>query len=92
MLHIRRDRFAVVATLDMGGLTTVSRTWSAKAPGVWQTHDQEFISAEDRIGAELAEYLDSLDLPFRGAMMLPRPATVAGAEAMAAAAKEVRRA
>ncbi len=92
MLQIRRDRIAVVATLDMGGLHTVSRTWSAESPGIWNTRDQEFIQAEDRIGVELAEYLDGLELPFRVARMLPRPATAAGAAAMAEAAREVRHA
>lgn len=92
MLHIRRDRVALVATLDMGGLCTVSRTWSAESPGVWRTRDQEFIAAEDRIGVELAEYLDGLNLPFRVAQMLPKPPTAAGVAAMAEAAKEVSRA
>lgn len=92
MLHIRRDRVAVVATLDMGGLRTISRTWSAESPGVWRSHDQEFIAAEDRIGVELAEYLDGLELPFRVARMLPKPPTAAGAAAMAEAAREVSRA
>lgn len=92
MLHIHRDRIAVIATLDMGGHTTVSRTWAPDGLGGWRTRDQEFIAAEDRIGVELAEYLDSLDLPSRVAQMLPKPATAAGAVAMAEAAREVRRA
>jgi len=92
MLQIRRDRIALVATLDMGGLHTVSATWSAESPGVWTTRDPEFIAAEDRIGVELAEYLDGLELPFRVARMLPRPATAAGMAAMAEAAREVRHA
>ena len=92
MVQIRRDRIAVVATLDMGGLQTVSRTWVLESPGVWRSHDQYFIAAEDRIGVELAEYLDALELPLRVARMLPRPASAAGATAMAEAAEEVRRA
>lgn len=92
MLQIRRNRIALVATLDMGGLRTVSRTWSADADSGWRTRDPEFITAEDRIGVELAEYLDGLELPSRVAQMLPRPPTAAGAAAMAEAAKEVRRA
>lgn len=92
MLHIHRDRVALIATLDMGGHTTVSRTWVADGSGVWRSRDQEFIAAEDRIGVEMAEYLDGLTLPFRVAQMLPKPPTAAGAAAMAEAAKEVRRA
>ncbi|MFK3649310.1 hypothetical protein ACI2IY_12880 [Lysobacter enzymogenes] len=92
MLHIHRDRVALIATLDMGGHTTVSRTWVADGSGIWRSRDQEFNAAEDRIGVELAEYLDGLDLPFRVAQMLPKPPTAAGAAAMAEAAKEVRRA
>lgn len=92
MVQIRRDRFAITATLDMGGLHTVCRTWTENARGVWHTRDAEFISAEDRIGLELAEWLDGLNLPFKVAQMLPRPATAAGVAAMAEAAREVRHA
>ena len=92
MLHIHRDRVAVIATLDMGGHSTVSRTWSLDGSGAWRTRDPEFIAAEDRIGIELVEFLDNLELPFRVAQMLPKPPTAAGVAAMAEAAKEVRRA
>lgn len=92
MLHVQRDRIAIIATLDMGGLHTVSRTWVAESPGVWRTRQPEFAAAEDRIGTELAEYLDALELPSRVARMLPKPPTAAGFAAMEAAAKEVRRA
>lgn len=92
MLHVRRDRIAVVATLDMGGVHAISRTWAREAAGVWRTTQPDFVAAEERIGVELAEYLDGLDLPTRVAEMLPKPATAAGLAAMAEAAREVRRA
>ncbi|MFC3549429.1 hypothetical protein ACFOLC_00195 [Lysobacter cavernae] len=92
MLQIQRDSIAIVATLDMGGLHTVSRTWTADPRGGWRTQQPDFIAAEQRIGVELAEYLDALDLPARVARMLPKPPTAASITAMAEAAKEVRRA
>lgn len=92
MLQIQRDRIAIVATLDMGGVHAVTRTWSLEAPGVWRSRQPEFAAAEDRIGIELAEYLDTLDLPTRVAAMLPKPPTAAGIAAMEEAAKEVRHA
>lgn len=92
MVHIRRNRIGVVASLDMGGLHTVARVWTRDPRGGWATRDAEFIAEEDRIGVELAEYLDALDLPTRIADMLPRPPTAAGVAAMAEAEKEVRRA
>jgi hypothetical protein len=92
MLHISRDRIAIVATLDMGGLQSVTRTFTRDPNGGWRTQQPNFIVAEERIGVELAEYLDALNLPTRVAAMLPRPATAAGCTAMAKAAQEVRRA
>jgi len=92
LIHISRDRIAFSATLDMGGLQSVTRTFTADSNGGWRSQQPDFIAAEERIGVELAEYLDGLDLPTRVAAMLPRPATPAGNAAMAAAAQEVRRA
>jgi len=92
LIHISRDRIAFTATLDMGGLQSVTRTFTADSKGGWRSQQPDFIAAEERIGVELAEYLDALDLPTRVAAMLPRPATPAGSAAMAAAAQEVRRA
>lgn len=92
MLQVQRDRIAIVATLDMGGVHAVTRTWSKESPGVWRSRQPEFAEAEERIGIELAEYLDALDLPTRVAAMLPKPPTNAGIAAMEEAAKEVRHA
>lgn len=92
MLQIQRDRIAIVATLDMGGLHTVTRTWSMESPGVWRTRQPEFAAAEERIGIELAEYLDALHLPTLVAVMLPKPPTAVGITAMEEAAREVRHA
>jgi len=92
LIHISRDRIAFTATVDMGGLQSVTRTFAADPKGGWRSQQPDFIAAEERIGVELAEYLDALDLPTRVAAMLPRPATPAGNAAMAAAAQEVRRA
>lgn len=92
LIHISRDRIAFTATLDMGGLQSVTRSFEPDPKGGWRTHQPDFIAAEERIGVELAEYLDALELPTRVAAMLPRPATAAGSAAMAVAAQEVRRA
>lgn len=92
LIHISRDRIAFTVTLDMGGLQSVTRTFTPDPKGGWRSTQPDFIAAENRIGVELAEYLDALDLPTRVASMLPRPASAAGCAAMAAAAQEVRRA
>lgn len=87
VITIRRDSIEQHARLVMGGTHSANRSWQRTGAGSWNTHDAEFIEAEDRIGLELAEYMDALDLPNRVASMLPRPATPA---VMAEALKAVR--
>ena len=58
--------------LRMGGVQAVQRTWMRAGRGSFQTHDPEFVTHEDRIGIELAEFADAIDLPVRVANMLPR--------------------
>lgn len=86
---ITADRITQRAHLHMGGIQGAARDWHRTGKGSWRTTDPEFIEAEDRLGVELAEYMDALDLPSRVANMLPgRPAntsSVAFRQAMAAA-------
>lgn len=88
---ITHNRVTQIATLNMGGQRTVTRTWERRRgsrPGwVLVGHDSEFIAAEGEISAELATFADSVDFPFSVANMLP--GTRATAEAVAAAAQEV---
>jgi hypothetical protein len=88
-LVISRDRILVMGSLRMGSTQQVLRTWErASGNSSWKTRDPEFIAHEHRIGLELAEFLDAIDLPGRVANMLPRlPAT--NSTAAADAAREV---
>lgn len=93
-VHIRIERNRVIFTgvLDMGGRVEVAKVWERRAGkgGGWITNRPEFIQcAEQRLGRELAEYLDSLRFPFEVANLLPRPASAVAAAAREAAAKEV---
>ena len=96
-VHIRIERNRVIFTgvLDMGGRVEVAKVWERRAGkgGGWITNRPEFIQcAEQRLGRELAEFLDGLAFPFEVANLLPRPATAASVAARDAAAKEVARA
>lgn len=93
LVSISPDRVRMTASLVMGnGSQTVARSWHRRGKGTWESRDPEFIDAEERLGVELAEWLDAIDLPTRVANMLPRPGTPAAAAAIAEAAEEVRRA
>lgn len=86
---ITANRITQRVHLHMGGVQSAARDWQRTGPGSWRTSDPEFIEAEDRLGVELAEYMEALDLPSRVANMLPRrPADTSSAayrQAMAAA-------
>lgn len=90
VITVHHDTITQCARVVLGESHTVSRTWQRIGRGLWQSHDPEFIEAEDRIGPELAEYLDGLDLPTDVADLLPRPAQNPG-EGFARALEEVRR-
>lgn len=89
VVTVQRDRIQCTARLMMGGTRTVNRTWNRVGASAWKSRDPEFIDSEDRIGIELAEFVDSIDLPDRVAAMLPRRPS---ADVVAQAAKEVARA
>ena len=92
---IERNRVIFTGVLDMGGRVEVAKVWERRAGkgGGWITNRPEFIQcAEQRLGRELAEFLDGLAFPFEVANLLPRPATAASVAARDAAAKEVARA
>lgn len=90
---ITADRITQHAHLHLGGLHTAMRDWRRTGKGSWESRDEEFIAAEERIGLELAEYADLMDLPTRIANMLPRAPASAISEARqlaAVAAEELR--
>lgn len=88
-LIVTRERVRLMGTLVMGGAQTVLRTWDRQANGMWKCRDPEFIAHEERIGIELAEFLDGMAFPFQVAAMLPRLPVIR--DAAARAAEEVRR-
>lgn len=84
-----QDHIQLTGTLHFGfSSRKVSRRWDRITARTWRTNDPEFIAAEERIGLEMAEFLDSLDLPHKVADMLPRP-PAPGSTAAADAAREV---
>ncbi|HEY4583952.1 MAG TPA: hypothetical protein VIG88_14000 [Lysobacter sp.] len=89
VVTIQRDRIVLTAKLVMGGTHTVTREWTRLESGGWRSRGPEFITAEERLGVEFAEWMDSIDVPGRVATMLPRrpsPTSTAAADA----AREVR--
>lgn len=86
---ITADRITQRAHLHMGGIQSAAMDWHRVGASSWRTADSEFMQAEDRLGVELAEYMEALDLPTKVANMLPRrPADTSSAayrQAMAAA-------
>lgn len=91
VLTIQRDRIQQTARLLLGSPRTATRTWNRQeGQSFWHSRDPDWSAYEDRIGVELMEYMDALDLPDRVAAMLPRPPSP---DSIAAdqAAKEVRR-
>lgn len=92
LVKVDHDRVTLVGTLTMGGQPITSlQQWERRrnSPRGWVrvAGPDEFVDHEDRIGVELAEYLDGLDFPFALANMLPRPASPAAAALVAEAAK-----
>lgn len=87
VLTVERDRIVQTARLVMGGTHTCKRTWTRQGTCSWRTTDPEWLAGENRIGLELAEFMDDVDLPTRVADMLPRPANP---DAAAKAAEAVR--
>ncbi|WP_454261470.1 dATP/dGTP pyrophosphohydrolase domain-containing protein [Pseudoxanthomonas mexicana] len=83
-MRIERNRVVFTGVLQMGGRIEVTKVWERRAGkgGGWITNRPEFIQcAEQRLGRELAEYLDSLRFPFEVANLLPRPASAVAAAA-----------
>lgn len=87
VLTVQRDLITQTAHLVMGGMHTATRQWKRLGPGSWSSKDPEWMAHEDRIGVELAEYMDMLSLPSRIAAMLPH--LPCNSDAAAAAAREV---
>lgn len=96
VVAVTRNRITVQAALHMGGHQLVQRRWDRvdnHGSSAWSSRDPEFIAHEERIGIELAEFADAIDLPDRVANMLPRAPKNPDCEARrqaAAAAEELR--
>lgn len=92
-VQVTHDAVIVAAVLSMGQHHGASQRWERRrgaGPG-WRLIDGPRLwnSEEDRISTELADFMDGLAFPFALANMLPRPASAAAAQAIAAAAREV---
>lgn len=93
VMVITKDHITQHAHLHLGGFHPSTRNFVRTGPNSWRSKDPEFITHEQRIGIELAEFADGLDFPSRVADMLPRvPANpTSDARQMAATAVEVMR-
>lgn len=87
---IRRDEITTRVMLCMGTAAHAHQTERRQQNMFWRCVDPEWIDHRDRLGTELVEFLESIDLPSRVADMLPRPATAAGAAHVAEAAAAMR--
>jgi len=90
VLTVQRDKIQQTARLVLGSPRSVSRTWDRVGASSWKSRDPEWANHEDRVGVELTEYMDALELPTRVAAMLPQPPSPASSAA-ARAAQEVAR-
>jgi hypothetical protein len=91
VISVQRDHIQQTAKLQMGGTSTVTRHWDRVGAHSFQSADRnDWAEFEERIGVELAEYMDGLGLPMKVADMLPRSPS-ADRNAAAKAAQEVRR-
>lgn len=93
VMVITRDRITQHAHLHLGGFHPSTRNFVRTGPNSWRSTDPYFTDHEQRIGIELAEFVDALDFPSRVADTLPRaPASEqSDARQVAATAAEVRR-
>ena len=93
VMVITKDRITQHAHLHLGGLHAATRDFVRTGPESWKCRDPEFIAHDERIGIELAEFVDAIDLPSRVANMLPRvPANpTSDARQVAATAVEAMR-
>ena len=93
VMVITKDQITQHAHLHLGGFHPATRNFARIGPNSWKSRDPEFQAHEERIGIELAEFVDALDFPSRIADMLPRaPASPASdARQMAATAVEAIR-
>ncbi len=91
-LTVTHNRIVIAGALCMGMPTFEMQAWERRAGSrlgwVQVSGPRDFVDAEDRIGLELAEYLDGLDFPYALANMLPGKR--ASQQAVAEAAKAVQ--
>jgi hypothetical protein len=73
--------------LYMGNTISASRTWCREGNASWRSHENDFAQRSPNLGAELAEFVDCIDLPTRVADMLPTRRHGTDTAAHAAAAK-----
>lgn len=88
-VRISHNRVEFVATLDMGGKTSVRQCWERRRErGTWAltSGPEDFVHREEQVGLELAEFVDGMGFPHDVADMLP------GARASAAAVEQAAKA
>ncbi|MGH8077743.1 MAG: hypothetical protein ACREPE_10505 [Lysobacter sp.] len=73
VVTVLRDRIRQTARLVAGHTRSASRSWQRIGANSWKSRDPEWAEHDGRIGLELAEYMDALELPTRVAAMLPLP-------------------
>lgn len=90
VISVQRNHIQQTAKLQMGGTSMVTRHWDRAGAHSFQSADRnDWAEYEERIGVELAEYMDGLGLPMKVADMLPRSPSP-DRNAAAQAAQEVR--
>ena len=89
VMVITKDQITQHAHLHLGGFHPATRNFVRTGPSSWKSRDPEFLAHEDRIGIELAEFVDALDFPSRIADMLPRAPANPNSDARQVAATAV---
>lgn len=68
---IGHNSITTSVALNMGNTISASRTWCRTGKVSWSTVECDFAQRSPNLGAELAEFVDAIDLPTRVADMLP---------------------
>ncbi len=91
-LTVTHNRIVIAGARYMGTPAVEMQAWERRTGSrfgwVQVSGPRDFVDAEERIGLELAEYLDGLDFPYALARMLPGKR--ASQQAVAEAAKAVQ--
>ncbi|MFD0726988.1 hypothetical protein [Lysobacter brunescens] len=85
--EIGHNTITASVALNMGSTVSASRTWCRSGNVSWNSTERDFAQRSPNLGAELAEFVDGIDLPMRVADMLPVRRHGTDTAAQAAAAK-----